>query len=470
MTIAQLRALVKKGESEKLEFKSSTGSLKDGMRAVCAFLNSDHGGTVIFGVTDDGKIFGQTINDKNRQEIAIALGKIEPHAKVTVQYVRLPNSLYVIVLTVSSGSNAPYAYDGQCWSRRQSTTVPMPREEHIYLYNQNNPALWEGLTSNTCKLTDLDRNRIKEVVRIAVHEKRLPEKEIAASIPDIIEKFNLIEGGKLTNAAVVLFCKNEDKQFMQCSLKVARFKGNDKSEFLNEKYFRANAFDLYDRAMDFLVSSLPVASRIVSGNPMRVEEPAIPYKVLREAVANALVHRDYSNRGGEITIAIFDDRVEITNSGALPKGIRLNQLSINHSSKPRNPLIANVFYLCRKIEKWGRGTQDMIQECKQAGNPLPIYAEDDSSFSVTFPLKEPMVTIIYKQEGEAALDKLTQRQRSILSALKKGPLSRQQLMNQLAVEITDRSMQMELVKLKNLGLIRSEGKARFIIWALNSKD
>jgi ATP-dependent DNA helicase RecG len=468
MTIAQLKALVKRGESEKLEFKKSTKDLISAMETVCSFLNSNHGGVVIFGVLNDGTIVGQEVSDNTNQDIAHALSKIEPYPnpKIVTASVAIKDGRRAIVLTVSSGENQPYNYDGRSFVRIGPTTRRMSQEEYLYLYNTSKPTLWEGLASSKCKLTDLDRNRIKEVVRLAIHEKRLPEKEITASIPDIIEKFNLIDGGKLTNAAVVLFCKNEDKQFLQSSLKVARFKGNDKSEFLNEKSFRANAFDLYDRAMDFLVSSLPVASRIVSGNPMRVEEPAIPYKVLREAVANALVHRDYSNKGGAVTIAIFDNRVEITNAGALPKGIRLNQLSINHASKPRNPLIANVFYLCRKIEKWGRGTQDMIQECEQVGNPLPIYAEDDSSFSVTFPLKEPMVTIIYKQEGEAALDKLTKRQEQILHLLKEGPVSRKDLMKKMKTSIGYRAVQTDLLKLKGRGLVDTTGLAKAIVWVL----
>jgi len=297
-------------------------------------------------------------------------------------------------LLVNPGEKAPYSYDGRAFIRNQSTTMRMSKEEYIYLHNQNNPPLWESLTSNTCKLSDLDRNRIREVVRKAVAAKRLPESAIDLSIPDILKKLSLIVNDKLTNAAVILFCKNEIKQFMQSQLKLARFKGTNKTEFLDNKMFKANAFDLYDKAMDFLNFSLPVAARIVPGNPERVEEPAIPYSVLREAVTNAFVHRDYSNAGGSIDIAIYDDRVNISNIGSLPKGVLLSQLFKEHRSIPRNPLIANVFYLCGRIERWGRGTLDMIQDCKNAGNPLPIYEESGGSFSLTLPLKEPIRNVI----------------------------------------------------------------------------
>jgi ATP-dependent DNA helicase RecG len=127
--------------------------------------------------------------------------------------------------------------------------------------------------------------------------------------------------------------------------------------------------------MTFLDFNLPVAARIEEGNPLRIEIPAIPYKVLREALVNALCHRDYSIRGGSISVAIYDDRVEIGSTGLLPEGVKIKQLTQKHLSIQRNPLIANVFYLCRMIEKWGRGTQEMIELSKQSGNPVPHFEE-----------------------------------------------------------------------------------------------
>lgn len=466
MKIAQLKALAKHGESENLEFKTSTSSLNSGMQTVCAFLNSDHGGAVIFGVKDNGQIVGQEVTDKTRKDIAVELNKLEPHAKIDVKYIHVADDRQVIVFLVRPGEKAPYTYDGRPFIRNQSTTMRMPKEEYIYLHNQNNQTLWEGLTNNTCKVSDLDRNKIKEIVRMAVFEQRLPESALSASIPDILKKLELIVDGKLTNAAVILFCKNEQKQFIQSNLKLARFKGTDKSEFLDTKTFRADAFDLYDKAMAFLGFNLPVVARIEPGNPKRVEEPAIPYKVLREALVNAFVHRDYSNTGGSVDVAVYDDRVNISNIGSLPKGVLLNQLAKEHPSIQRNPRIAHVFYLCGKIEKWGRGTLDMIQDCKRVGNPLPIYKEIGGSFSITLPLKEPMRTIIYQEPQKIDYAKLTDRQKHIIKSLQRGPLKTPQIMDKMPMTLTDRTMQLELAKLKKMGLIQSTGKTKATIWYL----
>jgi ATP-dependent DNA helicase RecG len=346
----------------------------------------------------------------------------------------------------------------------------MAKEEYIYLHHQNNPTLWEGLTSSSCKLSDLDYNRIREVVKMAVWEKRLPETAMKSSIPDILKKLDLIVNEKLTNAAVILFCKCDRQPFMQSSLKLARFRGIDKTEFLDTKMFKANAFDLYDKAIDYLTFILPVAARIVPGKAARVEEPAIPYNVLREAVANALVHRDYSHPGGSFDIAIYDDRVNVTNFGSLPKGVHLSQLSKEHSSVQRNPVIANIFYLCGIIEKWGRGTLDMIQDCKAAGNQPPKYAEIGGTFSVTLPLKKSIRSIMPTQEMQQARSaKLTTRQKEIVSILKQGSMSREQIMSKLAQSIEARTMQRELAKLRELELIVSQGAGKFMLWTLVKK-
>lgn len=392
MKLAQLKMYAKRGESKDLEFKASTANLSAGMKTVCAFLNSGHDGMVIVGIKDNGQVVGQEVTDKTRKEVAFEINKIEPHAKIEVKYVRIAPERYAIVLLANSDNRAPYTYDGRPWMRNQSTTMRMPKEEYIYLYNKNNPALWESLINDKCTIKDLDQNRIKEVVRRAVLGKRLPEDALTATISDILKKLNLMVGNKLTNAAVILFCKDANKQFMQSSIKLARFRGIDKTEFIDNKELRANAFDLYDKAESFLTFMLPLAAHIEKNSRYRIETPAIPYTVLREALINALVHRDYSYVGGSVDIAVYDDRVEISNNGNLPHGVNLKLLTQAHKSIPRNPLIANVFYICRMIERWGRGTVDMLKESQAAGNPLPIYQEMGNVFSVILPLKESMHT------------------------------------------------------------------------------
>jgi ATP-dependent DNA helicase RecG len=339
MKMVQLKNLVKEGESDRLEFKTSTGSASTAMQTVCAFLNSDQGGILVFGVTDAGKITGQSVTDKTRTVIAIELNKIDPYANIDVQYVSVSDGKEAIVLTVDPGDHPPYTYDDRPYMRNQSTTKRMTKDRFSFLYNKFRPNLWETLSTHDCTIKDLDAKRIKQVINMAVYNKTVQADELTKSIAILLKKMGLIIKDKLTNAAVILFCKNQDKQFRQSNIQLARFRGTDKSEFLDKKYYSGNVFDLYDEAEKFLISALPIAARIVPGIAQRVETPAIPYKVLREALVNALIHRDYSNQSSSTFVAIYDDRVNITNIGALPEGIDLKQLSKDHPSIQRNPLI-----------------------------------------------------------------------------------------------------------------------------------
>jgi len=463
MNLRDLKKIVKHGESDIVEFKASTGQLNRAVETLCAFLNKN-GGMLLLGITDDGEIVGEKITDNTKRDIANQLNRIEPHADIETIFVPVSKNKDVIILIAKPGANGPYVCNGRPYVRVQSTTKIMPQEEYKRILHTHKPKIdWECLTTNDCAINDLDKGLIRKVVDVAIASGRLTEIAARASVTEILNKLELLIDGQLTNAAIVLFCKKEQKQFIQSNIKLARFKGITKSEFLDSKVLRSNAFDLYDHAMTFLDFNLPVAARIEEGNPLRIEIPAIPYKVLREALVNALCHRDYSIRGGSISVAIYDDRVEIGSTGLLPEGVKIKQLTQKHLSIQRNPLIANVFYLCRMIEKWGRGTQEMIELSKQSGNPVPHFEEVTNSVLVTIPFKEPIRTTPIALSSSI---KLTERQKLILDMLKNGPLNRKSIKEKLKDNPDDRVLQRELLVLKNLELITQEGGSKNIVWAL----
>ena len=119
-----------------------------------------------------------------------------------------------------------------------------------------------------------------------------------------------------------------------------RFKGTDRTEFLDNRQFHGNAFFLLRAAERFLRDSLPIAGRIEEGRVERIDEPLVPPLATREALANALCHRDYSIGGGSVGVAIYDDRLEVTSTGCLHFGLTPEKLFAPHESIPWNPLIA----------------------------------------------------------------------------------------------------------------------------------
>ena len=165
---------------------------------------------------------------------------------------------------------------------------------------------------------------------------------------------------------------------------MARFRGTDKTEFLDERQIRGPAFKLLEEAELFCQRHFPLPGKIVSGRMERVDTPLIPPDAMREILVNALIHRDYSIAGGAVSLAIFDNRVEIWSAGTYPAGITPEVLTRDHPSVQRNPIIADVFYRAGLIERWGRGTNRVIEMCRTANVRPPEFQEIGHAAVVTF--------------------------------------------------------------------------------------
>jgi ATP-dependent DNA helicase RecG len=189
----------------------------------------------------------------------------------------------------------------------------------------------------------------------------------------VLDQLGVRRGSTISRAAVILFGTRLLPDFPQCELRMARFKGTDKTEFLDQRQIRGPAFQLQEEALLFCQPHLPLPGRIEPGRLERVDRPLIPPDALREILVNALIHRDYTIIGGAVALAIFDDRVEVWSAGRLPSGITLDDLSREHDSIQSNPLIADVFYRAGLIEKWGRGTNRVMVQCAEAGIASPEF-------------------------------------------------------------------------------------------------
>ena len=370
-------------ENGQVEFKETTGQLERGMETLCAFLNSE-GGTVLFGVTDKGKIIGQEVSDKTKRDIAEAIRRFEPFATLEVSYISIQNTdKSVIALSADSQRYMrPFSYKGRAYLRLESVTSSMPQDVYNQLLMQRGGKYaWEAMTNPDIKVTDLDEHAIMGAVRGGIRCGRLPEATIREDLPTILEKFNLLHDGKLNNASAVLF--GRDFYFYpQCLLRLARFKGTTKDEFIDNQRTTGNIYTLLDTAMSFFFKHLSLSGKVEG--LYREEELEIPYKALRECCTNALCHRSYHRPGSSVGIAIYDDRVEIENSGTFPPDITMEKLLSGHNSEPQNLIIANVLYKSEVLESWGRGIGLMISECRRVGIPDPEFHTDGNSVWVIF--------------------------------------------------------------------------------------
>ena len=282
---------------------------------------------------------------------------------------------------------------------------------------------------------------------------------------DVLRGLKLVgQDGHPLNAAVALFARPEVvlPTYSQCLVRMARFRGTTKTEFLDSARVHGNVFELLSAAQTFMRRHLPVAGRIVPNLFEREDDPLYPPEALREALANALCHRDYSIAGGSISIAIFDDRLEITSAGLLPFGLTPADLVATHDSKPRNQLMADVFYRRGLIEQFGRGTQKMVELTERAGLVPPEFEERSGSVVVRFQPQR------YLSPTRVERD-MTPLQRSLLQVIgESGPLSMSDILSALPEGPSRRTVQENLGFLRQLDLVELRGRGgRGYRWGLS---
>ena len=223
---------------------------------------------------------------------------------------------------------------------------------------------------------DLDTEKMAQFIRTARHVRQLPLPERTPPL-ELLEHLNLLNDGRVTNAAVLLFGKRPQRFLISSEVRCAHFHGTEVAKPIpSYQVYKGDAFALVDQAVDFVLSKInrSVGTRAASVRAPRTYE--IPPEVVTEAVVNAVAHRDYTDKGS-VQVMLFSDRLEIRNPGRLPPPLTLEGLRQAHRSVPGNPLLAESLYLTEYIERMGTGTLDMIRRCVGAGLPEPEFAVTD---------------------------------------------------------------------------------------------
>lgn len=257
MNYQDIERIAELEEGSNLEFKESTGQLDRSMETLCAFLNGD-GGNILYGVKDNGKIIGQEVSDSTKRSIAEAVNRIEPFVELEIAYVPIPetNKYVICIHAECTRYMRPFTYKGRAYMRIESTTTFMPQERYNHLLMERGGKYgWEAMINSDLEISDLDENAILGAVREGIRNGRLPETTIREEIPVILKKFGLLHVGKLNNAAAVLFGKNL-YGYPQCLVRMARFRGTTKEEFIDNQRAEGNIYELIDAAMAFFFKHL----------------------------------------------------------------------------------------------------------------------------------------------------------------------------------------------------------------------
>ena len=462
MTIKDIETLISKDETRNLELKKTTGELKDGLRSACAFLNTD-GGWLIFGVMPTTlKVVGQDVTESTRREIAQALTHLEPALNIEVEYVDVPDGdgkqLIVMRFEKWVWGLEPYTYHKCPYYRVESVTKEMPREMFVERLKAARPHdfAWDGQIARGVTIDDMDEERIRSAVRLGIAGGRINASAEGATVETLLSKLNLLKDGKPTNAAVMLFGKNTD-DYPQLLLRMACFKGNDKNEFLDNKRQTGNFFDLLDAGTTFYYRNLRLAGKIVGMR--REEQLEIPAEALREALINALCHREYSNPRASASLAVYADRVEIVNPGRFPAQLTPENIKQQHESFPYNLKIAQVLYQTTYLESWGSGVKRMMDLCEAQHVDDPEYR-----------LGENTVTIIFQRHFDSQNDSQNDSQKSLNERQKKIVMlmceDRRISVNSIAVRLSlsRPTVYREIKKINALTELYWEGSAKTGHW------
>ncbi|MCK4417538.1 MAG: putative DNA binding domain-containing protein [Candidatus Latescibacteria bacterium] len=363
MTITQeaLKELIARGEGESLEFKSSLSDMTRIVEVVASFANAG-GGVVLIGVGSHGRILGLTIGDQTIERLANTI--TDNTDSVIYPEISTYNldGQEIISIKVNESPDKPHLAFGRPFKRVGNVTKLMRRDEYERLLLQREKGkpqfgsqLCEGVPMEALDETYVMRYLQKRAESRAIEVPRIPLEQILANIGAAVWK----KGRFIPTNAGVLFFGVEPQRFLPHSeLKIARFKGTTMTEFIDRVELRGPLPELIDDAERFVRRNTRRATKIVDFEQVNIAE--YPYEAIREAITNAVGHRDYFFTGASIRVMIFDERIEVESPGRLPEGVTLKNLEGSHVLRNERIAFSGLLFTAPVMRFWiwlSRGTE-----------------------------------------------------------------------------------------------------------------
>jgi len=360
--------ILKGHEGKTLEFKRDASSLKPIMKTIIAFANTA-GGALIIGREDSGKIIGIQNSLLVEEQLASAIADtISPILMPEIELYTY-NKKELLIIQVPHLHGAYYLKsegpEKGVYVRLGSTNRQAGPEIIAELRRLPSGISFDQIFCSDADINDLDREKLKRVF-LMMGRKFDTHKLESLGIAGL-------HAGKLapTNGGVILFGKDEirERYFPDARVSCARFKGKDRTEFIDRLDIEGGILNAIDEVPKFIRRNTKMAARIKTMK--RQDIPEYPEVAVREVLINAIVHADYSLTGMRILVAVYDDRMEIQNPGMLPFGMTLDELKAG-VSKIRNRVIARIFREMKLIEEWGSGYKRVIEACRTGNYPFVV--------------------------------------------------------------------------------------------------
>ena len=361
-------------ETETLELKKSTSELKEAIISIAAILNKHRKGEIYFGIKNDGTVIGQDIGEQTLRDVSKTMSdNIEP--RIYPEISRIASDDKDCIHVVFQGSESPYFAYGRAYMRvgDEDRKLSAKELENLFLMKNESSLRWDDKYSSA-GVSEIDEALLNKYV-----ERGRSAGRINFDYNDVkttLRKLKLIADNRILNAAEVLFCEDNPLE-----VQAAVFAGTDKTTFLDIKVFRGTLFDIL-RQCELYISER-MNWRVEFKDFKRVEIPEVPVDALREALVNSLCHRDYF-RAESNKVAIFKDRIKIYNPGEFTARYEPSDyIHGDAESVHRNPLISEILYFSKDVERWGTGIRRIYDECTE--NDVKVeFMKESGGFSIMF--------------------------------------------------------------------------------------
>ncbi len=436
-----------KRENEKVEFKRSTGEASDAMKSVSGMLNKYGYGTIYFGVKNDGTLVKNIITDSSLRDVSRAVYEhIEPKISPFVEVVSI-DGVEVVKLSFQ-GNNQPYSAKGVYYIRVSDENRSMSQKELLAMFqNKHYEDSWEReLTRYT--IDDIDDKTFENFYNSAIKSNRLEMEQYNKK--DLLIMLGLLEDDYLNNAGYYLFGKN-----CRLELKMAVYATQEKINFIDLKIERDNIYNLVNEGIKYIYKNINWNVEI--GLRKRVEVPEIPEKAIREIVVNSFAHAKYGDAFMN-EINIFPNEIEIYNQGSFPENYVPNDfIEKKISSMKRNPLILDVLFRSKDVEKSGTGLSRVDTLCKKEKIKWS-FEKNDNGFKFIFKRKnfisDKFNDLSLSNDEKNILEIITNNPKIIIKDIAK------------ALDLSDRTINRMLKRLSLAGIVERVG-TKSGYWKIN---
>ena len=443
-------------ENQNTEWKSKWKD--EYLEWICGYANAQ-GGKIYIGCDDSGNAIGtpnshkllEDIPNKIRDALGIVVGVNLLNDK-DKEYIEIDVPPYPIGISCKG----IYYYRSGC--TRQVLTGPALE---AFLMRKRG-ATWDNLPLPAFSLEDVNDELLDRFKQWGIKKGRIDQSVLDEPKNILMEKLHLMNGSCLTNAAMLLFSKEPEKWQLGAYIKLGYFETD--ADLLYQDEIHGSILEQIDKVVE-LVHLKYMKAKISYVGMQRIERYFVPEEALREAILNAICHKQYQS-GVPVQISIYEDRLYIANCGCLPENWTQENLMQKHASRPYNPNIAHVLYLAGFIESWGRGIEKICSSCEREGLPLPDYTINPGDIMILFKApKDRIVHSVTREVTEKVTDQLTDTELQILGLIEEDPAYTSSVLAE-KLSLSRKTIALWLKKLKEKNIIERIGSDRKGYWKI----